>query len=334
MQEILTQEEIDALLNSLSSGNVSAEQIKQEQTPETKKIRTYDFRRPNRFSKEQIRTLEMMHENFARLLSTFLSAYLRTVVEVKLLSVQELSYDEFIRSVPNPTVLVVVRIEELGGEMLLELNPTLAFSIIERLLGGKGGSKEEHRALTEIEQTIILRLTGQIVRVLGEAWHHVVPLRGSIERLESNPQFVQLIAGSEMVALVSLEIRANGAQGFLNLCFPYILLKPVTGRLSARYWFSKSERQEQPSEGLKVLQHHITKAFVPVVVEIGRANITARDLLYLQVGDVIPLESKVTEEVDVLVGNRPKFRGRPGLVGNRLAVKITALRREGEEGNG
>ncbi|HHW92230.1 MAG TPA: flagellar motor switch protein FliM, partial [Firmicutes bacterium] len=208
MQDILSQKEIDELLASLSSGDISAERMKEAQAE--KKIKNYDFFRPNRFSKEQIRTIEMIHENFARLLSTFLSAQLRTAVEVKLLSVQELSYDEFIRSLFVPTVMALVRLEELGGEMLLELNPVLAFGILERLLGGKGDGAEKRRALTEIEQTIILKLTGRVVNILTEAWSNILPLQVSIVGLEVNPQFVHIIAGNEMVALVSLEVAIKG----------------------------------------------------------------------------------------------------------------------------
>jgi len=328
MQDILSQQEIDELLESLTSGDISAERMKEEGE---KKVKVYDFFRPNRFSKEQIRTIEMIHENFARLLSTFFSAQLRTAVDVKLLSVQELSYDEFIRSLIVPTVMALLRIEELGGEMLLEMNPVLAFAILERLLGGKGDGAEKRRPLTDIEQTIIMKLTSRVVRILAEAWHHILPMRASVAGLELNPQFVHIIAGNEMVALVSLEVAIQGVKGLMNLCFPYILLKPITGKLSARYWFSKTEQEGVQGTEQKNLLRRLGNAEIPIVVEIGRSTITTGELLQLQVGDVIALESKASGDIDVLIVDRPKFKARPGLVGEKLAVEITAIRREGDD---
>ncbi|NLP17908.1 MAG: flagellar motor switch protein FliM [Firmicutes bacterium] len=331
MQDILSQQEIDDLLASISTGDMSAEKIEEQQAEG--KVQPYDFRRPNRFSKDQVRTLEMIHENFARLLSTFFSAHLRTAVEVKLLSVQELSYDEFIRSLLNPTVMALFQIEGLRGEMLMEFNPVLAFSILERLLGGKSDGGEQKRALTEIEQTIILRLTRQVVRVLGEAWSNILSIEGRVGRLETNPLFVHIVAGNEMVALVSLEININGAYGLMNLCFPYILLKPITGKLSARYWFSSSGQEGVQATEQKNIIQRIGNSLIPIVVEIGRTTITTGELLHLQKGDVIALDSKVAGEADVLIVDRPKFYARPGMVGDKLAVVITDVRRE-EDGNG
>lgn len=329
MQDVLSQQEIDALLSSLSTGDVSAEEIKQEQ--EEKRIRLYDFRRPNRFSTEQMRTLEMMHENFARLLTTFFSAHLRTAADINLLSVQELTYDEFIRSVLNPTVMLVGRTRELDSDMIMEMNPVLAFTVIERMLGGPGVATGEARSLTDIEQMIIRRLAGQVFRNLDDAWSHVTVLQPSIERVETNPQFVQIVAGNEMVALVSFEVQLNEAQGILNLCYPYVFLKPVVHKLSARHWFSRSQREEMPPEGTELLRQRLARARVPLTVEIGKSEINTRDLLSLQEGDVIPLEAKVREALDVRVGTRAKFKARPGVVGTHLAVEITEICVEEDE---
>jgi flagellar motor switch protein FliM len=327
MQEVLSQQEID-LLSSLATKRVSATSAKA--TKMRKRIREYDFKRPNRFSNEQIRTLEMMHENFARLLSTFLSAHLRTVVEVKLLSVQELSYGEFIGSVLNPTVMVLVSVEELKGQMLFEINPILAFNLLDRLLGGKGGGKEEYRALTEIEVTIIKRLFGQVINKLSEAWIYVFSLVGNIERLETNPLFVHMVAENEMVALVSLEIKMHEVQGVINLCFPYTLLKPVARKLNAHHWFSQSEKEVVAMQSVNILQERLLGTVVPIIVELGRTTIAVKDLLELQVGDVVSIGSRITEDIDVLICERPKFRARPGMLGDKYAVEITGIRREGE----
>jgi len=215
--------------------------------------------------------------------------------------------------------------------MLLEINPVLAFAILERLLGGKGDGAEKRRPLTDIEQTIIMRLTNRVVNILADAWSHILPMQPHVAGLELNPQFVHIIAGNEMVALASLEVAIKGVKGLMNLCFPYILLKPITGKLSARYWFSKTEQEGTLGIEQKNLLQRLGNAEVPIIVEIGRSTITTGELLQLQVGDVIALDSKVSGDIDVLIVDRPKFKARPGTVGERMAVEITAIRKEGDD---
>lgn len=329
MAEVLSQAEIDALLAALSSGSVSVEHIKEEE--EQKRIRVYDFKRPNRFSKEQIRTLSMLHDNFARLLSTFLSAQLRTPAHVSLLSVQEMTFDEFIRSVPNPTLMGLTRLGQLGGEMVAEVNPALTFALVERLFGGKATPVSGLRSPTDIELAVLERVLARALRVLDEAWSHVSVLKPELERLETNPQFVQIISPTEMVALVSLKVQVDATEGLLNLCFPYLVLKPVAAKLSAHHWFSTLEHGV--SEGAQaLLERRLVRTSVPIVARLGRASITVRELMSLQIGDVIELEARAGSDVEVLVGNRPKFRARPGQVGSRLGVQITAPYKGDENG--
>jgi flagellar motor switch protein FliM len=328
--EVLSQAEIDVLLAALSNGSVSVEHIKQEE--EEKRIRVYDFKRPNRFSKEQIRTLSMLHDNFARLLSTFLSAQLRAPARISLLSVQEMTYDEFIRSVPNPTLMAITTLKQLGGQMVVEMNPTLAFALIERLFGGKATPGAGLRPLTDIELAVLERILVRLLAVLDEAWSHVSSLKPELDRLETNPQFVQIISPSEMVALVSIKVEVDAAEGLLNLCFPYLVFKPVAAKLSAHHWFSAME-QGVSGGGKEVLSRSLARTDVPVVALLGRAGITVRELLNLQVGDVIELENRAGDEIQVLVGSRPKFLARPGQVGRHLGVQITA-RYKGDENGG
>lgn len=330
MAEVLSQAEIDALLAALSSGSVSVEHIKEEE--EQKRVRVYDFKRPNRFSKEQIRTLYMLHDNFARLLSTFLVTQLRAPAQVSLMSVQEMTFDEFMRSVPNPTLMALTRITEFTGQIVVEMNPSLAFALIERLFGGKALASTALRPPTDIELAVLERILRRMLDVLDEAWSRVSPLKPELDRIEINPQFVQIISPSEMVALVSLKIRVDEAEGLLNLCFPYIILKPVVAKLSARHWFSTLE-QGVASPGQGLLEQRLTRTQVPLVALLGRATITVRDLLNLQVGDVIELDVRASEAIKVLVGNRPKFLARPGQVGRHLGVQITA-RYKGDENDG
>ncbi|NLG85997.1 MAG: flagellar motor switch protein FliM [Firmicutes bacterium] len=330
MAEVLSQNEIDALLHALSSGSVDVEDIKEEQ--QQKKIRTYDFRRPNRFSKEQIRTLYMLHDNFTRLLSSFLAAQLRTPAKVELLSVEEMTFEEFIRSIPNPTVMALAYSAELKGQVLLELNPALAFALLERLLGGKATVGTDVRSLTDIELAVVERLLSLVLGVLSEAWVHVSPLKLELERMETNPQFVQIIAPTEMVALVSFQVKVDDAEGLFNFCYPYLVLKPVAPKLSAHHWFSAMDPRVAPANQ-EILRQRLIHTKVPITARLGHAKITVRELLNLQIGDVIELDTRVGNDILLLIGSQPKFWGCPGRVGGRLGLKISAPYK-GDENDG
>ncbi|MGI6604153.1 MAG: flagellar motor switch protein FliM [Firmicutes bacterium] len=330
MAEVLSQAEIDSLLHALSSGSISVENIKEEE--EQKRIRIYDFKRPNRFSKEQIRTLYMLHDNFARLLSTYLAAHLRTPVQINLLSVQEMTFDEFSRSLPSPTLMAMVSLTELSGQMLVEVNLSLALAFVERLFGGKASGIASVRTLTDIELAVLGRIMAQILQLLDEAWVNISALGAMLERLETNPQFLQIVAPTEMVALVSLQVKVDEAEGLFNLCFPYLLLKPIAAKLSAHHWFSTQEQSEL-GVNQELMRQRLAGAMVPVSALLGTADIVVEDLLNLQEGDVIKLDTPAAGGIKVLVGEKPKFWGRPGQVGNKVGVKITG-RYKGDESSG
>ncbi len=326
MPEILSQDEIDALLEALSSGTLDVEAIKQK---ETKKIKVYDFKRPDKFSKDQIRGLQMIHESFARLLTTTLSARVRSVVQMKVVSVDQVTYEEFTRSLLNPTVLVLFSLEPLEGTSILEINPSLIFAIIDRLLGGRGEPLRKPRELTDIEVTVVRRLIDDFLSVLEEAWGHVVELKLRFEGLETNPQFVQIAPPNDMTAVVTLDAKVGDIEGMINLCFPYFILEPIVSKLSAQYWFS-AIRKETPPEMLENLKRRLERVRIPVSVELGTSSITVEELLNLDVGDVILLNEKVNSLVSIKVGERVKFKGKVGTVGRKLAVRVESLAAEEE----
>ncbi|HPK62718.1 MAG TPA: flagellar motor switch protein FliM, partial [Spirochaetota bacterium] len=206
MTEVLSQDEIDQLLTAISTGEVDAEEM--GKSTDQRKVKIYDFKRPDKFSKDQIRTISMIHETFARLTTTGLSAQLRALAHVHVASVDQLTYEEFIRSIPNPTTLAVIDMEPLKGNAVLEIDPSITFAIIEKLFGGKSDSGPKiSRELTEIESAVI---EGVIVRILGnlrEAWSNVIDLRPRLGRIEVNPQFAQIVPPSDMVVLVTLETK-------------------------------------------------------------------------------------------------------------------------------
>lgn len=321
MNEVLSQDEIDQLLTAISSGDVETEEV--VQPADQRKIKIYDFKRPDKFSKEQIRTVSIMHETFARLTTTSLSANLRSLVHVHVASVDQLTYEEFIRSIPNPTTLAVINMDPLKGSAVLEIDPSVTFSIIERLFGGKGEGAKINRDLSDIEQSV---MEGIIVRVLGnmrEAWSQVIDLRPRLGQIETNPQFAQIVPPTEMVVLVTLETKVGEVEGMMNFCIPYLTIEPIISKLSAQYWYS-SVRRGTTTENLNILRDRLASIEVSVAAEVGKMNLTMRDVLSLTRGDVIRLSNvRIGDPMVLKVGNRPKFLCRPGVVGNKLAVQIT-----------
>lgn len=328
MGEILSQSEIDSLLSALSSGEVNAEEIKKEE--HKKKIRVYDFKRPNKFSKDQLHTLQVIHENYGRLLTTYFSAHLRSLVIINVLSVEQLTYDEFVRSIPNPTILNIITMAPLEGNSILEMNPVVAFTILDRLFGGPGKPPDKTRSLTDIERTVMERLAVKILDLLREAWENIIPLNPMLETIETNPQFTQIVAPTEMVVLVTLETKIGDGEGLINLCIPYLVLEPIINKLSAHFWFSRSSK-EATTEHIQMLQKRIQKTQLNLTTILGHANVSVREMMELQQGDVIPLDHKVSEPLEVFAGPRRKFKGLPGMVGSKMAVQITEVIKEGDD---
>jgi flagellar motor switch protein FliM len=321
MTEVLSQDEIDQLLTAISTGEVEGEEALKR--AETRKIKIYDFKRPDKFSKDQIRTLQMMHETFARLTTTSLSAQLRTIVHVHVASVDQLTYEEFLRSIPNPTTLAVINMDPLKGSSIFEIDPSITFTIIDRLFGGPGEASKINRELTDIELSVI---EGIIVRILGnlrEAWSNVIDLRPRLGNIETNPQFAQIVPPSDMVVLITLETKVGDVEGMTNFCIPYLTIEPIITKLSAQYWYS-SIRKGGTTENLVILKKRLDTVLVNLIAELGNLDITVRDVLGLHKGDIIKLErNKVDDDMVLKIGSKSKFYGRPGVVGSHMAVQIT-----------
>jgi len=327
--EILSQSEIDALLNAMQTGEIDAETIKQKENE--KRIRVYDFRRPNKFSKEQLNTIEVISENYCRLITTYLSGQLRTRAQIKVASVEQLTYEEFIRSIPNPTILNIFGLLPFEGKGIFEINPNLAFYIIDRLFGGPGTANIKGRPLTEIEQIIVIKTVTRLLEYFKDAWANLVELKPEFESLETHPGFIQIVSPTEMVVLITMNIQLGEVEGFVNICMPCIMLEPISNKLNARFWYGTSAK-EQTAEYLNYLKSRVKKAKVPVTAVLGKTTISLKELLDLQKGDVIGLDTPVNGEVDLVVGSRTKFKGQVGLSGSRLAVQITNVaEREGDE---
>ncbi|MBN2509622.1 MAG: flagellar motor switch protein FliM [Spirochaetales bacterium] len=321
MNEVLSQDEIDQLLTAISSGDIEAEEVSAQ--TDQRRIKIYDFKRPDKFSKEQIRTVSIMHETFARLTTTALSAQLRSMVHVHVASVDQLTYEEFIRSIPNPTTLGIINMDPLKGSAVLEIDPAITFSIIDRLFGGQGEGTKISRDLSDIEQAV---MEGIIVRILGnlrEAWSTVIDLRPRLGQIETNPQFAQIVPPTEMVVLVTLETKVGEVEGMMNFCIPYLTIEPIISKLSAQYMYS-TVRSGTTTENMNILKDRLSTIGVSVVAEIGSMDLMVRDIMSLRQGDIIRLQNVRTGDPMVLkIENRRKFLCRPGMVGNKVAVQIT-----------
>jgi len=319
MSEILSQSEIDALLAALSSGEMDAEELKKEE--KEKKVKVYDFKRALRFSKDQIRSLTRIHENFARLLTTYFSAQLRTFVQISVVSVEQLPYEEFIRSIPKMTILNIFEAKPLEGRMVLEVNPNIAYTMMDRMLGGPGLAPNKVGNLTEIETIIMERMFTKALDIIQEAWKTIVDVNPTLEIMEMNPQFMQIVSPNETVAVISFSTKIGDTTGMINLCLPHVVLEPLMPKLSAHHWFSKKKR-EVDNKDYELLKKKINFAKLPIVVELGTSTITINDLLQLTTNDVIQLENKVDEPLKALIGQIPKFYVQPGLKKGKVAVQI------------
>lgn len=320
MADVLSQDEIDALLNAVSTGDISADSTTTEEEPQEKKISNYDFRRPEMLSKDQMRTLQMIHDTFARSYTNSLSGYLRTIVEVNLLAVDQLTYGEFIMSLPDPTCIAILEAKPLNGMCIFEMNPLLIFTIMDRLLGGKGQIGKEVREFTEIEMAIISDIVNKALATLKQSWQHVDDIDFSIQRQETNPQFVQIIEQSETVVSITFEAKIGSSSGVISICFPYICLKPIVSKLSAQRWVA-SLSQESKNSGQQI-QQNLVRANMEMSVTLGRINLKIRDLVNMRKGDVLPLNTRIGQSITAQVGGIDKFVGKAGLIGKKKAFKI------------
>ncbi|MBS4189239.1 flagellar motor switch protein FliM [Bacillus sp. FJAT-49705] len=317
--EVLSQNEIDALLSALSTGEMDADELKKEQLE--KKVKVYDFKRALRFSKDQIRSLTRIHENFARLLTTFFSAQLRTYVQITVASADQIPYEEFIRSIPKMTILNVFEVPPLDGRILMEVNPNIAYALMDRMMGGRGSSINKIDNLTEIETKIMSNTFEHAFENYMEAWNNIVEIDPQLMDFEVNPQFLQMVSPNETVVVISLNTTIGETSGMMNICIPHVVLEPIIPKLSVHYWM-QSEKKERKPEEIGRLEMHIQRADISIVGELGSSEISIQDFLMLGIGDVIELNKPIDEPLVLKVGGIPKFIGQPGKVNKKIAIQV------------
>ena len=319
VDEILSQSEIDALLSAITSGEMDAEELKKEE--KEKKIRVYDFKRALRFSNDQIRGITRIHENYARLLTTFFSAQLRTYVNISVASVDQIPYEEFIRSIPNMTILNIYSVEPLEGRVLMEVNPNIAYALLDRLLGGKGSSINTIDSLTEIDTMLMSQLFEKAVVNLQEAWASLIEIDPILEDFEVNPQFLQMVSPNETVVIVSLATEVGEVSGMINICIPHIVLEPIISKLSVHYWMQTSAKGRDP-EAYSNIVNNIQEVNIDAKAILGDAEITINEFLNLKTNDIITLNQTIDEPLTLEINHKPKFKVQPGKYKNKLSVQI------------
>lgn len=322
MSDSLSQEEIDSLLNAVTKGEVDFEAIKKEESE--MKIKLYDFQRPMKFSKDQIRTFQMINENFARALSTYLSGRLRFFVDVTLGPIDQITYGEFLKSLYNPTFITIFSGSSLSGSGIMEINQGIVFGMLDRILGGAGDTLSKSRPLTEIEMNIIRREAIRFLTLLRDAWANIIDFIPEIENIENNPQFVQIAPPNEMTLLVTIEITVGNVEGFMNICFPSSVIEPYTDKISNEMWFSSSGKNVK-EKNVPLIKKTLNTTPIEISSVLGKTELTFGELLYLQEGDVIRLNRYKDDEIDIYIGNFPKFKGLPGNHRGKKAVKISGL---------
>ena len=327
--DVLSQAEVENLLTAMD-GEPEAGGIAEAPPPSRtrEKISVYDFKRPERVGKEQMRALQTMHEGFGRNFGAALSSLLRTIVEVKLTSVDQLTYSEFVFSLENPTCFNLINAQPLEGQLILDINPSILFPIIDRLLGGSTtGEAPARRPLTEIELRLVTRVTGLFLEEMRRSWENVLELELSVDHVESNPQLVQIIPANEVIILISFELTVGETRGMVNLCIPFNSIERIGHKLTSNSWVSYSKRPPT-AESIQMVTRRLASAPVEVVVELAQTSIATADLINLRVGDIIASEKDVQEPLVVSVEGRPKFHARPGQYKGRKAIEVVATLEE------
>lgn len=324
MGDVLSQNEIDSLLQALSSGELDVEEIKDNNE---KQVKDYDFARPSKFSKEHLRTLEIVFEHYGRLLSTNLPVFLRKSVQVEVMNSEAVTYSEFSNALSNPVLLGIVNFAPLQGNIIIEMASNLGYAIVDRMLGGQGESIDKVREFSEIELLIIERIMVVCVNLLVEPWENVVEIHPHLERIETNSQYAQIISPSEMIAIVTINVKIGNVEGLMNICLPFLTLEDVIDKLNTKYWFSNMTRMDD-TDYSGAIENLIQKAQIPVKAVLGNSTISVSDFATLQKGDIIRLNRNVEDELDVYVGNIRKFTALPGESGDKYAVRVTSIIRE------
>jgi flagellar motor switch protein FliM len=329
LSDVLDQSEVDALLAAVDTGTAgqkdAAPTVFGAKGKTQLEVQVYDFKRPERVSKDQMRALEALHEGFGRNFGAAISGYLRTIIEVSVAHIEQLTYSEFIHSLPNPTCFNLLKAEQLDGQVCLEISPLIIYPIVDRLLGGSNAELFiPQRPLTQIEQRLVQRITDRATHHLSEAWSNLTPVTFRVEDFESNPQLVQIVPPNETVVVIGFELKMGSRAGTMALCIPYNVIEPIMGMLATQNWFSY-QRKGAHDDHLRRLTQNVANAPVELRVFLAQTTIRLNDLLRLQAGDLITTEKRSTDDVTIQVEGKQKFQAQVGQFRGKRAIKLTKI---------
>ena len=321
MAKILSQDEIDALLTTVASGDEDISIDEPEIDHQLRPVVAYDFKHPNRVSKDQIRTMENLHDNFAGHFGSSLSAVMRAVVDVELVSVDQITYSEFVLSLTVPSCIFTFTAEPMEGACVLDFSPSLTFAFVERIFGGQGKAMEAERELTLIERSVMGRIVRQLYEDLATSWEHIVPIVAKQVSYESSPQFVQIVPPGETVVVVSFQLKLFSTSGLLSICYPYVTLETIISKLSAQNWIDSTKKKSGRDDRL-LNQENLQSVQADITAMLGMTEISIKEFLKIQIGDIIPVDVKINEPLQMLVSGKSKFSAHPGISGRKKACQV------------
>lgn len=327
MAKILSQDEIDALLTTVSAGEGKGSANSLESEDGDRSVIVYDFKHPNRVSKDQMRTLENMHDNFGGHMGSVMSNLLRAMLDVDLVSVDQITYSEFVMSLMSPSCTFTFMAEPFEGACIVDFNPSVTYAFVERMFGGCGKVLDTGRELTGIERSLMNRIASVVYKELEDAWAHICPIKVKQLSLETNPQFVQIVPPGETVITISFQLKLLQSTGLMTICYPYMVLENVIAKLSGQNWIDATKSKSHDMN-VDINRENILPLNMPMSAVLANTEVRIGDFMNLHVGDVITTNQRINQEVDVFIRQRKKFSGRPGLVGRKRGLVVTQVHEE------
>lgn len=325
MANILSQNEIDELLSVLTSGKDPLVDEAPDEDP--KAVKPYDFRTANKFSKEQIRTLHFIYDNYASRLSTYLSGTLRTMCEVEVISIEEQTFSELSNSMPSPVVVSIINMPPLAGSSLFVISSAISYEIVSRLLGGTGEVQAVDKMFTEIELSIIERVIRKVLAQMSEAWERINKISVQLDRIETSSQYVQIVSANEPIAIITMNVKIGKVSDIINICIPNLSIQPIAKKLVMKTWYSEQSFGKKPAN-VKEMKRSLSNVTLSLNAIFNEIDATVKDIINIQVGDVIKTDHNINMPVTVKIEHMPKFKGFIGMQGSNYAVKVTDILKE------
>ena len=328
MSDTLSQKEIDELLSAVTSEQGKSSKPADSDEGKTKGVKPYDFRAANKFSKEQMRTMHFIYDNYSSRLSTYLSGKLRTICDVDVVSIEEQTFAEFSSAMPAPVIVSIINMRPLQESALFEISPVISYEIISRLLGGSGQYQNTDKTFTEIELSIMERVIKQILSLMDEAWERINKIAVSLDRIETNSQYAQIVAANEPMAIITMNVQIGEVSDVIKLCIPHVTVQPISKKLVMKSWYSDNRTNTGSKNDRKKLSLSLANVYLDLHAVFDETQATVSEILGTQIGDVIQIDHNINRQITIKVEHIPKFKGFIGMQGSNYAVQVTDILKE------